>query len=120
MPLKTKVIKYLHKLDKIAEKTGSVNTIVNNDGILCGYNADYYGALDVILSLKPQSVLIYGAGSVTNSVILAVQDSLCKKISIIARRTTRAKELSEKFDIQFIDKVRNVNQHFDLFINISF
>lgn len=119
MPLKSKVIKYLHKLDKIAEKTGSVNTIVNNDGILCGYNTDYYGALDVILSLKPQSVLIYGAGSVTNSVILAVQDSSCEKISVIARRATKAKELSEKFNIQFIDKVRNVNQHFDLFINTT-
>lgn len=119
MPLKSKVVKHLNKLDEIAKKTGSVNTIVNNDGILCGYNADYYGALDVILSLCPQSVLIYGAGSVTNSVILALQDSSCKNISIIARRATKAKELSEKFNIECIDKVQSVNQRFDLLINAT-
>ena len=119
MPLKSKVIKYLHKLDRVAKKTSSVNTIVNSAGILSGYNTDYYGVLDVISSLKPQSVLIYGAGSVSNSVILALQDSLCNKIDIVARRATKARELSEKFNIGFIDKVKNVNQHFDLLINAT-
>lgn len=119
MPLKSKVIKYLHKLDRIAEKTGSVNTIVNGSGILSGYNTDYYGALDVISSLKPQSVLIYGAGSVANSVVLAVQNSSCKNIIIVARRAKKAKELSGKFNVKYIDKVKDVNQHFDLFINTT-
>lgn len=119
MPLKSKVIEHLNKLDVIAEKTCSVNTIVNNDGILCGYNADYYGALDVISSLSPQSVLIYGAGSVTNSVILAVQDSSCENISIIARRAAKAKQLSEKYNIKYIDKIKNVNKRFELLINTT-
>ena len=119
MPMKSRIIKHIDRLDGIAEKTGSVNTIVNNEGILSGYNTDYYGALDVILSLSPQSVLIYGAGSVTSSVILAVQDSSCEKISIVARRATKANELSEKFDIECIDKTKSINRHFDLLINTT-
>jgi len=119
MPLKSKVIKYLHKLDRIAEKTGSVNTIVNSHDMLSGYNTDYYGALDVISPLKPRSALIYGAGSVSGSVILALKDSLCRKIMIVARRAAKARELSGKFNVKYIDKVKSVNQHFDLLINTT-
>ena len=119
MPLKSKVGKYLDRLDEISKKTGSVNTILNNDGILCGYNTDYYGALDIILSLKPQSTLIYGAGSVTNSVILALQDSGCKNISVVARRVDKAKEIADKFGIEYIDKVESINRHFELLINTT-
>ncbi len=51
--------------------------------------------------------------------ILALQDSLCSKISIIARKPSQAKELSAKFGIKYIDKVKNINQHFDLLVNTT-
>ena len=44
MPFKKKVIKYLDKIDEIARKTDSVNTILRKRGKLIGYNTDYYGA----------------------------------------------------------------------------
>ncbi len=38
MPHKVNVLRYLDELDPAAEKIGAVNTIVNTDGVLKGYN----------------------------------------------------------------------------------
>ena len=43
IPYKNTVIKYLDFISKKAEKIGAVNTIVNKEGKLYGYNTDYYG-----------------------------------------------------------------------------
>ena len=43
VPFKKKVIPFLDKLSSEAEKTQSVNTIINNGGNLIGYNTDIYG-----------------------------------------------------------------------------
>ncbi len=118
MPLKSKVIGYLDKVDEIVEKTQSVNTIVNDNGILYGYNTDYYGAFEIISFLKLQNVLIYGAGSVTRSVIVVLQDLLCKDIIIVARKTDKAKEVSEKFGVNY-SRIKDVDKRFDLLINTT-
>ena len=43
IPYKEKVIPYLHYIDPLAEKVGAVNTIVNKNGMLFGYNTDFFG-----------------------------------------------------------------------------
>ena len=43
IPYKEKVISFLDELDPISEEIGSVNTVVNNNGKLIGYNTDLYG-----------------------------------------------------------------------------
>ena len=43
IPYKQTVIPYLDEVSGIAERIGAVNTIVNQDGKLYGYNTDYYG-----------------------------------------------------------------------------
>ena len=43
IPYKQTVIPYLDSISPVAEKIGAVNTIVNKNGKLCGYNTDYYG-----------------------------------------------------------------------------
>ena len=42
IPYKKDVIPYLYQLDDASQKIGAVNTIVNQDGKLYGYNTDYY------------------------------------------------------------------------------
>jgi len=49
MPHKVAVPKLLDKLDPLAEKIGAVNTVVNDDGILTGYNTDATGFLQAML-----------------------------------------------------------------------
>jgi len=43
IPYKSDVIPYLDYIDPVAEKIGAVNTIVNRDGKLYGYNTDFGG-----------------------------------------------------------------------------
>ncbi|HEX9975695.1 MAG TPA: shikimate dehydrogenase, partial [Dehalococcoidales bacterium] len=48
-PHKVAVVQFLDELDHLAEKIGAVNTIVNDDGVLTGYNTDATGFLQALL-----------------------------------------------------------------------
>jgi len=43
IPHKVAVVQLLDKLDPLAERIGAVNTIINDEGILTGYNTDATG-----------------------------------------------------------------------------
>ncbi len=66
IPYKEKVIPYLDYIDDAAKAIGAVNTIVNKNGKLFGYNTDFLGLRDLILtnSINPEGkkVLIFGDG----------------------------------------------------------
>ena len=48
IPFKTAVMRYLDRLDPLAAEIGAVNTIVNNEGRLTGYNTDGVGAMKAL------------------------------------------------------------------------
>ncbi len=66
IPYKKSIVPLLDEVDGIAEKTGAVNTVLNKNGKLIGYNTDYYGmkyALEAAkITLKGKDVLILGSG----------------------------------------------------------
>ena len=72
IPHKVAVIPFLDKLDPLAEKIGAVNTIVNDDGILTGYNTDATGFLQALLESgiepKGKNVVILGAGGASRAI----------------------------------------------------
>ena len=43
IPYKEAVLPYINHISDEAKAIGSVNTVVNKDGILYGYNTDFYG-----------------------------------------------------------------------------
>lgn len=71
IPYKQAVIPYLDEIDPVAQQIGAVNTIVNRDGRLCGYNTDFYGlktllgAIGVPLCGKRVAILGTGGTSLT-------------------------------------------------------
>ena len=79
IPYKEKVIPYLNYISDEAKMIGSVNTIVNRDGKLYGYNTDFFGMTSLIdrmhLSLKGKKTVILGTGG-TSKTALAVSKSL--------------------------------------------
>lgn len=100
IPHKTEIIKFLDKVDKVAQKIGAVNTVVNNDGILTGYNTDWLGAilpLEKITTLDDKIVALIGAGGVARAVAYAVTTSGAK-LTIYNRSFKEAKKLAEEFD----------------------
>jgi shikimate dehydrogenase len=78
IPHKVAVLKLLDKLDPLAEKIGAVNTIVNDDGILTGYNTDATGFLQPLLEKgvepKGKNIAIMGAGGASRAVSFILAD----------------------------------------------
>ncbi len=72
IPHKVAVIQFLDKLDLLAEKIGAVNTIVNDDGTLTGYNTDASGFLQALrergIEPKEKRVVILGAGGASRAI----------------------------------------------------
>lgn len=118
MPLKNEVVKYLDYIDDVCIITESVNTIVNNGSVLNGYNTDVYGARYVFSLINPERVLIYGSGSVTNSIVFALK-GFCNDINITARNKIKAQNIANRFRIEYIENVTERDSKFDLLINTT-
>ena len=58
MPLKINIIKYLDKIDESASEIGAVNTVVNNNSILTGYNTDWLGVKNYLSDLLNESTIL--------------------------------------------------------------
>ena len=92
IPYKEKVIPYLYYIDEHAKEIGAVNTIVNRNGLLFGYNTDFYGMKMLIahakVELAGKKVAILGTGG-TSKTANAVAKSLSAKEVITVSRTSR-------------------------------
>ena len=79
MPYKAAVIPYLDMIDAPARKIGAVNTVINVDGKLYGYNTDYYGMMCLFerakIDARGKKAAILGTGG-TAKTALAVLTSL--------------------------------------------
>jgi shikimate dehydrogenase len=86
IPYKQDVIKYLDYIDDKARAIGAVNTVVNKDGKLYGYNTDYFGLKTLLdcngFDLNNKKVLILGTGGTSKTAYAVCEDSgasfLCK------------------------------------------
>ena len=92
IPYKEAVIPHLHYIDPRAEKIGAVNTVVNRDGLLYGYNTDFFGMESLIkylgLDLEGKKVIILGTGG-TSKTASAVASSLGAKTVMRVSRSGR-------------------------------
>ena len=71
IPYKQDVIPFLHEVEPAAAAIGAVNTVVNRDGLLYGYNTDFGGMVGLIertgIDLKNKKVLILGTGGTSKT-----------------------------------------------------
>ncbi len=90
IPHKVEIIKYIDEFDHSATKVNAVNTVSNFNGILKGYNTDYYGFMQPIknrgIELMGKSVLLLGAGGAARAVVTALAEEGIARI-IIANRS---------------------------------
>ena len=78
IPYKKEVLKYLDHVDPLASRLGSVNTVVKRNGILTGYNSDYFGFRALVtqpkLDLAGKKVLVLGSGGASVTVQAVLED----------------------------------------------
>ena len=71
IPYKEMIIPYLDSIDEHADSIGAVNTVVNRDGRLYGYNTDFYGMSMLLshagISVKGKKVVILGTGGTSKT-----------------------------------------------------
>jgi shikimate dehydrogenase len=103
IPYKVSVMEYLDEVDDAALKIGAVNTIVNNNGRLTGYNTDWLGLMLTIRELMPvkdQTFVIIGAGGTARTAAYGIMKEGGLPI-IVSRTTAKGKNLSNKLNCPF-------------------
>ena len=76
IPHKVSVMKYLDRVDALAEEIGAVNTIVNRQGVLYGYNSDCAGAIKALTektAINDKAVAVIGAGGAARAVAFGIK-----------------------------------------------
>lgn len=95
IPYKQTVIPYLDEIDQAAKLIGAVNTVVNKNGKLYGYNTDFYGMNSLLtkmnLSVKEKNVLILGTGGTSKTACALVKSLGCQSVEKVSRHPEEEK-----------------------------
>jgi len=121
IPFKIEVMEYLDDADEHSLKTGAVNTIINENGRLKGYNTDWLGlilTLKEAMTIRDKTFVIIGAGGTARAAVYGILKE--GGFPIITNRTSeRGKIISEKFDCPFhpLSEISKINA--DCLINTT-
>lgn len=89
IPYKTEIIKYLNCVSPMAKEIGAVNTVVKKDGLLYGYNTDFYGMRYIVkhnkIKVKNKTVLVLGTGGTSKTAQVVFKYLGAKKIVVVSR-----------------------------------
>ena len=107
IPHKEAIIPLLDEVDEAARSIGAVNTVVNRDGVLIGYNTDgkgYVEALKEVTMLKNKRVLIIGAGGAARAIFYTLAKEGNIQIDLYNRTASKAVELIQEFSLNHLAK----------------
>ncbi len=109
MPHKSAVMRYLDEIDPTARMIGAVNTILDDEGRLLGYNTDGIGALRALkekgIGLERKKLVLLGAGGTGKAIAFHAIDEV-RQLTILNRTTERAKDLAEILRKKFGKKIK--------------
>jgi len=89
IPYKRDVIPYCQKIDERARRIGAVNTIVNEGGVLTGYNTDYDGFVRLLsengIEAAGRRALVLGGGGTSRTVRTVLSDLGALEVTVVSR-----------------------------------
>lgn len=102
IPYKERVVKCLDSLSAEASEVQAVNTILNQEGTLIGYNTDIFGFAEPLKAFKSElekeQVAVLGSGGAARAAIQALKiEFKPSSIVIVARNESKADALKEEF-----------------------
>jgi shikimate dehydrogenase len=103
LPYKVAVMNLLDHVDPVARQIGAVNTIVNDDGRLHGFNSDSPGAMAALLEKTPvasRRVAVVGAGGAARALAHGVK-AYGARLTIVNRSPERGRQLAEELGGDF-------------------
>lgn len=102
VPHKVNVMDLVDELDEGARLIGAVNTIVNNNGVLTGYNTDGIGYVrslkeEAVPDLKGKTILVLGAGGAARGIIYALLQESPAQIIVANRTPDKSRQLAAEW-----------------------
>lgn len=120
MPYKEDVIALVDRMDPSARAIESVNTIVNDDGVLTAYNTDYTAIAQLLAGagIDPAaSVLLRGSGGMAKATVAAFRDAGFTDVTIVARNETAGRALAELYGFAWRPEVGDATA--DVIVNVT-
>jgi len=121
-PHKIEAIKYLDRIDLIAKKIGSINTIKNNNGALIGYNTDWFGAIKSLLerekTLNNKKIILLGTGGAARAIAFGLMKKKAN-FTVLDKDAMRAKLMAEEFNGRGFGSLKDFKKHTDANIIIN-
>lgn len=109
IPYKQTVIPYLDEIDPAAADIGAVNTVVNREGRLIGYNTDFYGMSRLIerigVTLEGKTVAILGTGGTSKTARAVATHMKAASVVRVSRTPDGEDEISYDRLYAMADKV---------------
>jgi len=126
IPHKEKIIPFLDEIDKEASILGAVNTIVNSNGMLKGFNTDGRGFMQSLfecgISVEGKEVLIVGAGGASRALSYYLGKE-AKKVCLYDIEKKKAEQLIADLrnTLSTISTVDNISKidNFNIIINAT-
>ncbi|MEA2022120.1 MAG: shikimate dehydrogenase [Candidatus Caldatribacteriota bacterium] len=108
VPFKEKSMEFMDKVEDSALKIGAINTIVNKDKLLYGYNTDFIGFKMSLLEeneieIKGKNAVVLGAGGAARAIIYTLCQEGIKEISIFNRTLDKAGKIEKEYHAFFPD-----------------
>jgi shikimate dehydrogenase len=130
IPHKTAVIPLLDEIDETAQRIGAVNTIVNENGRLIGYNTDGLGFVralceEVKTEITGKRILLIGAGGAARGIYFTLANGNAERIDICNRTKTKAEQLIEEYDFSLASTAYSLQEaeerlaDYDMIINTT-
>lgn len=103
IPHKLHIMQYLDEIDADAKALGAVNTVVNRDGKLIGYNTDGIGYVrslkeEAIAHIENKKIVVLGAGGASRGIIYALLKESPASITVVNRTLAKAEELVQSLN----------------------
>lgn len=120
MPYKEDVIALVDRMDESATAIDSVNTIVNDEGVLTAYNTDYSAIAQLIErnALDPESsVLLRGSGGMAKATAAAFRDAGFTRVTVIARTEHAGRALADLYGFAWAADAEGLTG--DIVVNVT-
>ena len=121
MPFKEAIIPMLDGLEPSAKAIDSVNTVVNNEGVLTGSNTDFEAVLTLLGNSsinRSSKVLVRGSGGMAKAVVAAFKQAGFLNLTLTARNKEAGTSLATQFGYTF-DEQALTSASFGLLVNVT-
>ncbi|MCX2961171.1 shikimate 5-dehydrogenase [Rodentibacter caecimuris] len=120
MPFKESCMPFVDEIHPSAQAIESVNTIVNDNGVLRAYNTDYIAIVKLIEKYrldKNSTVIVHGSGGMAKAVVAAFKNSGFDNLKVYARNEKTGRYLAALYGYEYINSLEN--QQADILINVT-